>query len=197
MKPYIEPQKGEAQSRGKFQIRLPRAKKEEAEFGPGKIAVLICKTCQAVYFYKNWHRRLEEFPREKSKDIKFTLCPACQMVKDKKFEGEIILENVPEKFKESVKRLAVNFGKRAWEADPMDRIISIKEEKIKRAPASEKRGALSRKEFEGKTYLRILTTENQLAKRLAKKINEVYGRKLEIKITHSLKEDTSRVKIKF
>jgi hypothetical protein len=197
MKPYIQPQKGESQSKGKFQVRLPKAKKEEAEFGPGKTAVLICKTCQAVYFYKNWHRRLGEFPREKSKDVKFTLCPACQMVRDRKFEGEIILENVPGKFKESIKRLAVNFGKRATAADPMDRVISIKEEKIKRAPASEKRGALSRKEIEGKTRMRILTTENQLAKRLAKKINDVYGRKLEIKITHSLKEDTSRVKIRF
>jgi len=197
MKFYIRPQKGESQSKGKFQIRLPKAKKEEAEFGPGKIAVLLCKTCGCVYFYKNWHHRLEEYHREESRDIKFTLCPACQMIRDRKFEGEIILENVPEKFKKDIKKLAENFGKRATAADPMDRIISINEEKIKRAASSEKRGALSRKNFEGKTRLRILTTENQMAKRLAKKINETYGRKLEIKITHSRREDTSRVRLIF
>ncbi len=197
MKPYISPQKGESQSKGKFQPRLPKVKKEEAEFGPGKVDILLCKTCGAVYFYKSWHHRLAEYPKEESRDIRFTLCPACQMIKDKKFEGEIILENAPEKFKKDIKKLAENFGKRAQEADPMDRIISIKEEKMKRAPAREKRGAVSRKDFEGKSYIRILTTENQLAKRLAKKINEVFGRKLKLTISHSHEESTSRVKIVF
>lgn len=197
MKPYIRPQKGESQSKGKFQIRLPKQKKEEAEFGPGKTDVLVCRKCQAAYFYKNWHRGLEEFPREKSRVLKFALCPACQMIKDKKFEGEITLENVPERFKKGIEKLVENFGKRARDYDPMDRVISLKAEKIKRASAAEKRGALSRKEFEGKSLIRILTTENQMAKRLAKKINEIYGRKLKLKITHSRKEDTTRVIIIF
>lgn len=183
----------------KFQPQLPqrKSKKEEAEFGPGKIALLICKKCGAVYFSKSWHHRLEEYHREESRDIKFTLCPACQMLRDRKFEGEIILENVPENFKKNIKKLVENFDKRAQEADPMDRIISIKEEKIKRATTKEKKGAASRKDFEGKSYIRILTTENQMAKRLAKKINEVYGRKLNLAISYSHQEDTLRVKINF
>ncbi len=197
MKPYTRFKKGESQVKGKFKSPGVRIKKEEAEFGPGKTNILLCKRCGAVYFYKSWHQRLEDYPGEKSRDIKFTLCPACQMIKDKKFEGEIILENVPENFKKDIKKLAENFGKRSFEADPMDRVISITEEKIKRAPAKEKRGAASRKDFEGKSYIRILTTENQMAKRLAKKINEIFGRKLNLSISQSHQEDTSRIRITF
>lgn len=197
MKPYSHTKKGESQIKGEFKPRRMRIKKEEAEFGAGKTNILICKICGATYFYKSWHHRLEDYSREESKALKFTLCPACQMIKDKKFEGEIILENVPDNFKKDIKKLAENFGKRAFEADPMDRVISITEEKIKRVPAKEKRGAASRKDFEGKSYIRILTTENQLAKRLAKKINDIFGRKLEISISQSHREDTSRIRISF
>ncbi|PIS39517.1 MAG: hypothetical protein COT33_01525 [Candidatus Nealsonbacteria bacterium CG08_land_8_20_14_0_20_38_20] len=197
MKPYSHTQKGESQIKGRFKPPRLKVKKEEAEFGAGKTNILICKTCGATYFYKSWRHRLEDYSGEKSKDIKFTLCPACQMIMAKKFEGEIILENVPDNFKKDIKKLAENFGKRAFEADPMDRVISITEERIKRAPAKEKRGAASRKDFEGRSYLRILTTENQLARRLAKKINDIFGRKLELSISQSHREDTSRIRINF
>ena len=119
------------------------------------------------------------------------------MIKDKKYEGEIILEAVPRDFKEDIKNLAKNYGKRAIAADPMDRIISIKEKKIKRVTAKRKRGATSRKEFKGLKDIRILTTENQLAKRLAKKINEIYSGKLSVLISHSHQEDVARIRIKF
>ncbi|GAI19475.1 unnamed protein product [marine sediment metagenome] len=139
-----------------------------------------------------WRPKLKE-----TKNIKFVICPACQMIKDKKYEGEIILEAVPENFKKDIKTLAENYGKRAIVADPMDRIISIKERRVKRVTAARKRGATSREEFKGLMDIRILTTENQLAKRLAKKINEIYGGKLAVSISHSHKEDTARVRIKF
>lgn len=195
--------KSERQIKGKFAPRRPRPKKEEAEFGPGKTDVLVCKKCGAFYWYKSWHHRLNRVvdgwrPKLKeTKNIKFTTCPACQMILDKKYEGEIILEAVPENFKKDIKTLAENYGKRAIVADPMDRIISIIERRVKRVTAARKRGAASRKEFKGLKDIRILTTENQLAKRLAKKINEIYGGKLTVLISHSHKEDVVRVRIIF
>jgi len=198
MKPYIPYQKEQRQIKGKFAFRGPRSKKEEAEFGPGQVDILVCKKCHAIYWYKSWHHRLSNYPELKeSKHLKFVLCPACQMIKDKKYEGEIIIENVPENIKKDIKILAKNFGERATAADPMDRIISIKEKKVRRVTNKRKRGAESRKKFKGLTDLQILTTENQLATRLAKKINEIYGRKFSVSISHSHREDTARIRIKF
>jgi uncharacterized CHY-type Zn-finger protein len=191
----------ERQIKGKFQPRIPKSKKIEQEFGPGKVDLLICKKCEAVYWYKSWHHKLDDWPKFKKEDygadIKFVLCPACQMIKDKKYEGEVILENVPKDLKNEIKKLIENFGKRAFEKDPLDRIISIKEEKVKRVSAKRKRGAISRKEFKNLVDLRVLTTENQLAQRLAKKIKETFGKKLPILISHSHIEDVFRIKIKF
>ena len=190
--------KYERQIKGKFRPRRPKSRKEEAEFGPGKTDILVCKKCGAFCWYKSWKARLSDYPGLKqSKRIKFAFCPTCQMIKDKKYEGEIILEAVPRDFKEDIKNLVKNYGKRAFKVDPMDRIISIKEKKVKRVAAKRKRGATSRKEFKGLKDVRILTTENQLAKKLAKKINEIYGGKLSVSISHSHKEDVARIRIKF
>ena len=183
MKKYKPSKKQQSQIKGKFKPRYPKSKKEEQEFGSGKPDIMICKKCEAFYWYKSWHRSLEDYPKLKisaksgsrmaGKNIKFTTCPACQMIKDKKYEGEIILEQVPEIHKKSIRTLIENFGKRAEEKDPMDRIISIKLTKVSRPSDKRKRGADSRKEFKGLEDMRILTTENQLAVRMAKKINEI------------------------
>ena len=198
MKLHISRKKQQCQTRGKFGLRIPRSKKIEQEYGPGRTDILVCKKCGAFYWHKSWHHRLSDYPKLKeSKEVRFVLCPACQMILDKKYEGEIILRNVPEAFKGDIKKLIESYGKRAFETDPMDRIISIKEERLRRVSTERKRGAASRKEFKGLNNIRILTTENQLAKRLAKKINEVYGRKLRLFISHSHQEDVSRIKIDF
>ncbi|MFQ6049429.1 MAG: hypothetical protein ACE5J0_00065 [Candidatus Paceibacterales bacterium] len=202
MKPFKPFRKEKSQIKRKFQPRGRKTPKEESEFGPGKVDILVCRKCGAFYWYKSWHHRLDDYPELKgSKDLKFIICPACQMILNKKYEGEIILENVPENFREDIKTLTKNYGERAFEADPMDRIISFKEKKIKKVTAVRKRGATSRKEFKGLTDIQILATENQLAKRLAKKINEIYGGKLTVAISYSHKEDHKedivRIKIKF
>lgn len=197
MKFYRPYKKEQSQIKGKLQPRVPKSKKEEAEFGPGKIDILLCEKCGSAYWYKSWHHQKNLPPKKEIRRIEYALCPACQMIKDKKYEGEIILESLPEEFKEDIKKLAENYGKRASEVDPLDRIISIKEEIVSRPSAKRKRGAISRKEFKGRRDLRILTTENQLAKRLAKKINEIYGRKFQVSISHSHEEDVARIRIKF
>ncbi|MCK4781806.1 hypothetical protein KAS79_02685 [Candidatus Parcubacteria bacterium] len=194
MKQYKPFKKQQDQIKGKFKPRYPKSKKEEQEFGSGKINVMVCKKCEAVYWHKSWHHNLNQKSKE---NIKFVICPACQMIKDKKYEGEIILENVPEIYKKSIRILVENFGKRASGKDPMDRVISIKEKKVSRPSAERKRGASSRKEFKNLKDIRILTTENQLAVRLAKKINETYGKKLDVLISYSHQEDVVRIRIVF
>ncbi len=161
-----------------FPSHFPKSKKEEQEFGKGKKDLFICPECGAVYWYKSWHHSIEKYPELKeTKNIDFTICPACQQILEGKFEGEIILENVPEGLKKEIKNLARNFGKRAFEKDPMDRIISIKEIE--------------------KGKIQILTTENQLAQRLAKKIKQTFGQKAKLIISHSKEESTLRAKIIF
>ena len=161
-----------------FPSHFPKSKKEEQEFGKGKKDILICPKCDAVYWYKSWHHSIEDYPELKeTKNVNFTICPACQQILEGKFEGEIILENVPKDLKKEIKNLAKNFGKRAFEKDPMDRIISIKEIE--------------------KGKIQILTTENQLAQRLAKKIKQTFGQKAKLTISHSEKESTLRAKIIF
>ena len=158
-----------------FPSHFPKSKKEESEFGKGRKDILICKKCNAVYFYKSWHRRLEDYPELKeTKGLKFVLCPSGQMIKDKKFEGEIILENVPEKIKAELKNLVLNFGEKASKRDSQHRVISFKEQ--------------------GKN-IRILTTENQLAQRIAKKIKETF--KGELSLSYSKKESIVRARVTF
>lgn len=198
MKAYYPYKKEQSQIKGKFHPRRPKSRKEEAEFGLGNIDILVCKKCWAVYWYKNWHHRLEDYPELKqSKRLKFVTCPACQMIKDKKYEGEVVVQNVPTKLKKDIKALAKSFGEKAFQEDPLDRIISIKERIVRRPTNVRKRGAGSRKEFRGLRDIQILTTENQLAVRLAKKINETFKGKGKLSISHSHQEDVVRAKITF
>ena len=143
-------------------IILPRT--EAREISKGKSGLVFCKACEAVYYKKSWHRNLRDYKNLKENlAVKFSLCPACEMIKNRQFEGEIIIENVPAKIKSDLINLAKAFSKRAFERDPMDRLIDIKETKEE---------------------LRITMTENQLAVRLAKKIKETF-KKAELKITYS------------
>lgn len=201
MKPYFPRRKEQNQVKGRFAPRIPKSKKEESEFASGKKDILVCKKCHAVYWYKSWHHRLEDYPRLKqSKRVKFVLCPACQMILDRKYEGEIVLKNVPAVFREDIKTLAKNYGKRAEEIDPMDRIISLQEIRAQKETArrEEKRKVpASKRGFDNLKDIRILTTENQLALRLAKKISQVFRGRLSSSISHSHQEDTVRIEISF
>lgn len=132
--------------------------------------LVICEKCDAVYYKKSWHHNLRHHKDLKENlPVKFSLCPACEMIKNRQFEGEIIIKNIPIKIKNDLIDLAKTFSKRAFERDPMDRLIAVKETK------------------EG---IIITTTENQLAVKLAKKIKETFkparaGGKAELKIIYS------------
>ena len=77
------------------------------------------------------------------------------MIKNKQYEGEVIIKNVPEKYEVELINLIVSYNERAQKRDPQDRVITV--EKYK----------------EG---YRFTTTENQLAVRLAKKIQSTFGK---------------------
>jgi len=145
----------------KIEFYAPRTKKHK--ISKGKSGLVVCERCDAVYYKKSWHRDLRNYKNLKENlPISFSLCPACEMIKNRQFEGEIIIKNVPIKIKDGLINLVKTFSKRAFERDPMDRLIAVKETK------------------EG---IRITLTENQLAVKLAKKIKQTF-KKVEMKISY-------------
>lgn len=194
---YKPNQDQENQKTGNYKPQGPREQKKE--YGSGKEDYVICPHCQSVYKGKGWHHK-SEFDIERLKNqekVREEQCPACEMISNKQFQGEIVIEGPPADKKEQIKNIARNYGERAFKEDPMDRVISIGEEKVRRPTAKEKRGKESRDEVKGRNDIKILTTENQLAVRIAKKINESFGRKLNVNIKHSHRDKVSRVRVKF
>ena len=79
---------------GAINRRHQRSRKEESEFGKAGKEFIICPECDSVFFDKAWHHRLEEEKNAHLKidrKIKFELCPACKMARDKLFEGELVI----------------------------------------------------------------------------------------------------------
>lgn len=146
-----------------MRISLPRRKNDEEEF-PAHKGVVLCKDCGAAYFKKRWYHGLEKInlPEKNNLPIKFSLCPACAMIKNKQYEGRITIKNLPDKYVEQLQKLAEGFGKRAYERDPMDRIIEMRK---------------MRNEKLRTTEWIVTTTENELANKLAHKIKETFNAK--------------------
>lgn len=141
-------------------MRFPQRTGKQ-EFGAGKKEYIICKTCQIAYYDKRWHHNLSDDKHiEKNidkKKLNFVLCPACQMIKNKQYEGIIFVYDVPEKIKEEMINLVKNMGQTAFEIDPLDRVSKIKE---------------------SKGCIEVWTTENQLAKKIARKIKSTFPNQL-------------------
>ncbi len=155
--------------------RRQRSKKDEQEFGLTKREFIICPDCESVFFNKAWHHSLEEDARHLTgkKNVKFKNCPACRMEKDRTFEGELVISLSKEKLAEKKEIINVikNSGQQARAHDPLDRILWI--------------------EYKG-SEIRVLTSENQLAVRIGKKLESAFkGGTLEIKHSHG--EDVIRV----
>jgi NMD protein affecting ribosome stability and mRNA decay len=157
--------------------RHQRSRKEESEFGLAGREFIICSDCGSVYFDKSWHHRLEEEKSEHLKtdrQVKFELCPACKMAKNKLFEGELVIRfKINDlRLKNDVMNTVKNSDEQAREKDPMDRILWTEERE---------------------DGIHIFTSENQLAVRIGKKLKSSFsGSTLEIK--HS-GEDIIRVYI--
>lgn len=155
--------------------RHQRSRKEESEFGLAEKEFILCSDCGSAYFDKSWHHRLEEekgahFKAERR--VRFELCPACKMGKNKLFEGELVvkLKAKSEKLKTDVLNTIKNSDEQARDRDPMDRILW-----------TEERG----------DGLHIFTSENQLAVKMGKKLESSFP-KSTLEIKHS-GEDLIRV----
>lgn len=150
-------------------LKRPQRGKESKrdQHGTERKGVLKCPYCGNVRFEKEWHTSIATLrSKRKDKNLKVTqeeVCSACTMIRGGLFEGELFVESFPLKHKNELLRLIKNFGNRDTEMDPQNRIIAI--EKV-----------------DGE--LRIITTENQLANRLAKKIKDVFN-KVEVSISFS------------
>ncbi len=166
--------------KGKFEAGEKRSDHETAEFGPGKRGLVFCPRGEAVYYKKSWHHTSEFFSNPpdftKKKGIIFKLCPADMMLKNKQYEGEITIRNVPEAVREDLVRRIENMGETAMRIDVLDRVseIAVKESGI-----------------------RVTTTENQLAQKIAKNIAAAFKKKVAMRISRGKESDVVRVTIDF
>jgi NMD protein affecting ribosome stability and mRNA decay len=118
---------------------------------------VMCSDCGAVFWKKLWRHSLElaraAAGKVEKRSIIFRICPACDMARKKLFEGEITLLNLPGEIAAAARRIAENTGLEAYRRDPLDRILAI---------------------VESPGILRITTSENQLAQKIAKKLKSVF-----------------------
>src|SRR3989344_7511898 len=144
-----------------YSLKLPPSRTEFEEFGYAKAGRAVCPECSSFYFEKSWHHP----SRDKSKiyGAPFFMCPACQMIKERVFEGEVIIENIPEKSFDDLEKLIRSYSARAFAEDCQHRLIDL---------------------LSYRDSIIATTTENQLATKLAKKIKETFNR-VDIRITNA------------
>lgn len=150
-------------------IKLPQRDREpqHEEYWREHKGITKCPGCGNVHFKKRWCASEDDL-RERLKIKKLEIaekkiCPACKMIKEHTFEGELFIEEFPGHLRNELLRLIKKFGERAIRIDPQDRIIKVEEMKTK---------------------YRVTTTENQLADKLAKKIRDVFNT-VDIRFSHS------------
>lgn len=159
-----------------YRKKIEKSRKEEQEYGAGKKDFAVCQTCNAVYYSKSWHQGFLEYKHlNEDKSIRFVICPACRMIKDGKFEGKVVLENVPSEYKDEILNNVKNTGDRASKRDPMDRIVEIKE---------------------SGNDIEVLTTENQLARVIGRQVARAY-KNAKTSIQWSKEESVARVLVRF
>lgn len=130
-----------------------------------------------MYYHKSWHHGFADFKHLKEdEEVRFTVCPACQMIQENKFEGKVIIENVPAEYKDELLSNIKNTGQKEYERDPLDRIINVK------AQMTNGKFAYNAE---------VTTTENQLARNIARQVERSFrGARGEIRWS---KEESSAV----
>lgn len=151
-------------------IRQPQRGRESKheEHGRERGGVVECPMCHNVHFKKKWYATLSQISGAKGHEEEFAIareqiCPACMMIKNHLYEGELIVERVPDNLREDLMNLISNYGDDAKEKDPQDRIIEVQVT------------------ADG---CRVITTENQLVDRMAKKIRDAF-KKVDVQFSHS------------
>ena len=161
---------------GKISRPGPHSKKDEQEFGKARKEFIICMDCGSCYFDKSWHHALDEEKTahfKQDKTVKFDLCPACKMGKERRYEGEVVIKMSDKRqgTRDQVKNSIKNSDEMARQRDPMDRVLWTEEKP---------------------DGLHVFTSENQLAVKIGKKIHSSFA-KGKLTIKHSQDEDVMRV----
>lgn len=128
-----------------------------SEFAKGKGDYIFCPRGEAVYYEKSWHH-VEKFflnfpDSERDKDVSFQLCPAHEMEKNKQYEGEVIIRDVPDAMRMDLNGLVERMGEHAMRRDVLDRVLGMRW---------------------AKNQLTVTTSENQLAQKIGRKIKETF-----------------------
>jgi len=167
--------------KSKSTVKLPqRVGVDKSDVG-GKTqkGIIVCNQCYNTYVKKQWHKPGSQAIDKKhisGQNVRFSLCPACTMVKNHSYEGEIIIKKVPLKYQAELINLITGYDARAQKRDPQDRVIEIKKQKDE---------------------YRLTTTENQMAVKLSKQIKSVFN-KVDVSISYAKEPHAvSRVKVTF
>lgn len=145
----------------------------------GSKSIILCPKCNAVFFEKSWKHlndNLLKFIEENSQKSKILkkLCPADQMIENYRFEGEIIIKNLPsnQNRRQEILNIIKNIAQKAYERDPLDRLISIEDKGV---------------------FWRVLLTDNNLALSMGKQI--VHAFKGSFKVNFSRLRKLAHVEI--
>ena len=160
-------------------IMLYKERREFQEYGNAKKNYQVCWQCGSVYFKKSWHHASALEPEDTGSPsvATFNLCPACHMINNRQYEGILTIIGVPSKFRLELERLINSYAKKAFEEDCQHRLIAINK-------------------HDGEKW-EVTATENQLAGRLAHKIQDVFT-KVSVKTTYSTEpNDLERVTVSF
>lgn len=162
--------------------RVPQRGREaqHEQFGRQPKELVLCPSCQNVKFQKHWHSKKEgsgfENFRSQKGLLKRERCPACSMIANHTFEGELFLQGFPDKYRTELLNLIAAFGRRAEERDPQDRIIAVEN---------------------AASGLRVTTTEDETAVKLARKIEDAY-KTVDLSISYSSEpNEVSRVHLEY
>lgn len=122
--------------------------------------ILKCPACGAVYYKKGWHMKAPEGVN--TENAKSELCMADMMKQKNEYEGKITLVNVPQQYREDIKNLVNKFSSVSMQSNPMHRVLSIEDHE---------------------DTIEIFTSENQMAQKIAGKIEDSHKHAFEHRIT--------------
>jgi NMD protein affecting ribosome stability and mRNA decay len=120
---------------------------------PGEVKV--CSECKAVFHGQRWYLR-EQAPAEalKHDEVSFTVCPACQKIRDRDPGGIVHLSGAfLREHKDEILNLIRNENDQAMAVNPLERIMDIEK---------------------ADTGIDVLTTNEKLAQRVGRAIHKAY-----------------------
>lgn len=128
----------------------------------------VCPTCKLIYHNKRWFWDDKLIKELEKQGADYQKCPACRKIEDRYPMGILhISGEFAGAHKEDILRLLKNEEKRAMEKNPLERVISTKENK--------------------KGIISIETTTESLALRMGRVLTRAYAGEVEYKFSDTQK----------